>query len=63
MNWFLKKGLWEEGSLGWDRVGAEKEKDWRFEFCKACYEYCKKQCQTSAMLSMRVLKRAFRRGW
>lgn len=41
MDWFLKKGLWEEGGFGWGRVGAEKEKDWRFEFCRACYEYGK----------------------
>lgn len=41
MDWFLKKGLWEEGGFGWGRIGAEKEKDWRFEFCRACYEYGK----------------------
>lgn len=41
MDWFLKNGLWEKGGFGWGRVGAEGEKDWRFEFCKACYEYGK----------------------
>jgi len=41
MDWFLKKGLWEEGGHGWGRVGAEKEKDWSWEFCRACYEYGK----------------------
>ena len=40
MDWFLRNGLWEEGGFGWGRVGAEK-KDWKFEFCRACYEYGK----------------------
>lgn len=39
MDWFLRNGFWEEGGHGWGRVGAEKEKDWRWEFCRACYEY------------------------
>ena len=37
MDWFLKNGLWDEGGFGWGRVGSEK-KDWRKEFCRACYE-------------------------
>lgn len=37
MDWFLRNGLWEEGGFGWGRVGAEK-KDWKAEFCRACYE-------------------------
>lgn len=41
MDWFLKNGPWEEGGFGWGRVGAEKEKDWKAEFCRACYEYGK----------------------
>ena len=40
MDWFLKNGLWEEGGFGWGRVGAEK-RDWKAEFCRACYEYGK----------------------
>jgi len=40
IDWFLRNGLWEEGGFGWGRVGAER-KDWKFEFCKACYEYGK----------------------
>jgi len=40
IDWFLRNGLWEEGGFGWGRVGAEK-KDWKFEFCRACYEYGK----------------------
>lgn len=37
MDWFLKNGLWEEGGFGWGRVGGAK-KDWKSEFCRACYE-------------------------
>lgn len=37
MEWLLKNGPWEEGGFGWGRVGAEP-KDWRAEFCRACYE-------------------------
>ena len=43
MDWFLKNGLWKEGGFGWGRVGAEKEKDWKVEFCRACYELGKEQ--------------------
>lgn len=42
MDWFLKNGLWEDGGFGWGRVGGE-EKDWRAEFCRACYELGKEQ--------------------
>ncbi|WP_300156637.1 methyltransferase [Solidesulfovibrio sp.] len=38
MDWFLQNGPWEEGGFGWGRVGA-KPRDWRSEFCRACYEY------------------------
>lgn len=40
MDWFLKNGLWKDGSFGWGRVGAEP-RDWKAEFCRACYEYGK----------------------
>lgn len=40
MDWLLKNGLWDSG-YGWGRTGMEKEKDWKKEFCKACYEYGK----------------------
>ncbi len=40
MDWFLRNGLWKEGGFGWGRVGAES-RDWRAEFCRACYEYGK----------------------
>lgn len=43
MDWFLKNGLWEEGGFGWGRVGEEKTKDWRAEFCRACYEIGKER--------------------
>lgn len=42
IDWFLKNGLWEEGGFGWGRVGAEK-KDWKTEFCRACYEIGKER--------------------
>ncbi|MDH4316977.1 MAG: class I SAM-dependent methyltransferase [Desulfobulbaceae bacterium] len=38
MDWFLKNGLWQEGGFGWGRVGEEKSKDWKMEFCRASYE-------------------------
>jgi 2-polyprenyl-3-methyl-5-hydroxy-6-metoxy-1,4-benzoquinol methylase len=40
MDWFLKNGLWDSGH-GWGRTGMEKARDWRAEFCLACYEYGK----------------------
>ena len=40
MDWFLKNGLWQSGEFGWGRVGGEM-KDWKEEFCRACYEYGK----------------------
>ncbi len=43
MDWFLKNGLWEEGGFGWGRVGEEKSRDWKAEFCRACYELGKEQ--------------------
>jgi SAM-dependent methyltransferase len=43
IDWFLKNGLWEDGGFGWGRVGAEKERDWKMEFCRACYELGKEQ--------------------
>lgn len=38
MDWFLENGLWKEGDFGWGRVGSEQDKDWKAEFCRACYE-------------------------
>ena len=42
MDWFLKNGLWDAGH-GWGRTGMEKSKDWKAEFCRACYEFGKEQ--------------------
>jgi 2-polyprenyl-3-methyl-5-hydroxy-6-metoxy-1,4-benzoquinol methylase len=41
MDWFLENGLWQDGKFGWGRVGEEKTKNWKMEFCRACYEYGK----------------------
>ena len=43
MDWMLSQGPWEEGGHGWGRTGMEKERDWRAEFCRACYEYGKER--------------------
>lgn len=43
MDWFLKNGPWEEGGFGWGRVGEEKSRDWRAEFCRASYELGKQR--------------------
>jgi len=40
IDWFLANGLWKSGH-GWGRSGMEQSKDWRDEFCRACYEYGK----------------------
>ncbi len=37
IDWLLSQGRWEGNEFGWGRVGA-KPKDWRREFCRACYE-------------------------
>jgi 2-polyprenyl-3-methyl-5-hydroxy-6-metoxy-1,4-benzoquinol methylase len=43
MDWFLEHGEWEKGGFGWGRVGEEKSRDWRSEFCRACYEIGKER--------------------
>lgn len=55
MNWLLENGLWEEGGYGWGRVGAEK-KDWKFEFCRACYEYGKQKPEDCNIIYVIVKK-------
>lgn len=42
MDWLLKNGPWDEGGFGWGRVGAAP-RDWRSEFCRACYEIGKER--------------------
>ncbi len=41
-DWFLENGLWEGNNFGWGRIGGE-EKDWKAEFCRACYEFGKER--------------------
>lgn len=43
MDWFLKNGPWQEGGFGWGRIGAENARDWKAEFCRACYEVGKER--------------------
>jgi trans-aconitate methyltransferase len=43
IDWFLEHGEWEKGGFGWGRVGEEKKRDWRAEFCRACYEIGKER--------------------
>lgn len=43
MDWLLQQGPWAEGGHGWGRTGAEKSKDWRAAFCRACYEIGKER--------------------
>jgi trans-aconitate methyltransferase len=40
MDWFLSHGPWAQGGFGWGRVGGPR-RDWRAEFCRACYEFGK----------------------
>jgi len=42
MDWFLENGLWNDGGFGWGRIGSE-QRDWKSEFCRACYEFGKEQ--------------------
>lgn len=56
MDWFLKNGLWEEGGFGWGRVGGPK-KDWKAEFCRACYELGKKQPEDCNIIYACAIKR------
>ncbi|MEK6259347.1 MAG: class I SAM-dependent methyltransferase [Planctomycetota bacterium] len=37
MDWFLANGKWEGNEFGWGRIGETSSKDWRSEFCRACY--------------------------
>lgn len=49
MDWFLQNGPWEEGGFGWGRVGAS-ERDWKSEFCRACYELGKQHPEDSNVI-------------
>lgn len=56
MDWFLKNGEWNSGH-GWGRTGMETAKDWKSEFCRACYEYGK-QNPRDCNIIYAVVKRA-----
>jgi len=50
MDWFLKNGLWQDGGFGWGRVGEEQTKNWKDEFCRACYEFGKERPEDCNLL-------------
>lgn len=56
MDWLLRTGPWSEGEHGWGRSGSEKSKDWRAEFCRACYEYGKEHPQDCNIISAVVTR-------
>ena len=55
MDWFLRNGLWDEGGFGWGRVGADK-RDWKAEFCRACYEFGKTRPEDCNVISVCAIK-------
>lgn len=48
MEWFLRNGLWDSNEFGW---GGDKLKDWRWEFCRACYELGKERPEDCNVIS------------
>jgi 2-polyprenyl-3-methyl-5-hydroxy-6-metoxy-1,4-benzoquinol methylase len=42
IDWFLEHGLWSTGGFGWGREGGP-QKDWKTEFCRACYDIGKER--------------------
>ena len=54
-DWFLANGLWNSG-FGWGRVGAE-DKDWKNEFCRACYEFGKERPEDCNVIYAAAKKR------
>jgi 2-polyprenyl-3-methyl-5-hydroxy-6-metoxy-1,4-benzoquinol methylase len=55
IDWFLKNGLWEEGGFGWGRMGGEK-RDWKVEFCRACYEIGKERPEDCNIIYVCAMK-------
>ena len=55
MDWFLKNGLWKDGGFGWGRIGGE-ERDWRAEFCRACYEFGRSRPEDCNVISVCATK-------
>jgi 2-polyprenyl-3-methyl-5-hydroxy-6-metoxy-1,4-benzoquinol methylase len=56
MDWFLRNGLWQEGGFGWGRMGAEP-RDWKSEFCRACYELGKERPEDCNIVYVVVTRR------
>lgn len=56
MDWFLENGLWDKGGFGWGRVGGQK-KDWRKEFCRACYEIGKEKPRDCNIIYASITKK------
>jgi 2-polyprenyl-3-methyl-5-hydroxy-6-metoxy-1,4-benzoquinol methylase len=52
MDWLLREGPWEEGGFGWGRVGAEKSRDWKAAFCRACYEIGKEMPEECNLIAV-----------
>lgn len=42
MEWLLAQGEWDGGGHGWGR-SDQPDRDWRTEFCRACYEFGKQR--------------------
>lgn len=55
MDWFLKNGLWKKGGFGWGRLGG-KQKDWKTEFCCACYEIGKERPEDCNIIYAVIVK-------
>lgn len=55
MDWFLKNGLWAEGDHGWGRTGVGG-KDWKAEFCRACYEVGKERPEDCNVIQICIQK-------
>lgn len=41
MDWLLKNGPWDSNEFGWG--GVDRSRDWRSEFCEACYQVGKER--------------------
>lgn len=55
IDWLLKNSPWKDGGFGWGRVGAEP-RDWRSEFCRACYEFGKDHAEDCNVIYVCVTK-------
>lgn len=57
IDWLLKEGPWEEAPFGWGRIGAEP-RDWRSEFCRACYEFGREHPEDCNIIYVCATKRS-----